>query len=109
MGWSRRTRESPGQDSEPDRTQLTLDLDGSTLAIDTLPDNGTRVVVSARGMGRKLGGWPRGLPRNPMCQISHRIHHEHLLFGVALEGSREENPGEMGMVFLSQLHCLMRH
>lgn len=62
MGWSRRIRESPGQDSEPDKTQLTLDLDGSTLAIDTLLDNGTRVVVSARGLGRKLGGGPEGSP-----------------------------------------------
>ncbi|XP_054988529.1 plexin domain-containing protein 1 isoform X2 [Sorex araneus] len=42
--WSRRAREIPGQDSEPDRTQLTMDLEGSTLAIDTLPDNETRVV-----------------------------------------------------------------
>ncbi|XP_036197130.1 plexin domain-containing protein 1 isoform X7 [Myotis myotis] len=43
-GWNRRARESPGQASEPDRTQLSQDLGGGTLAIDTLPDNGTRVV-----------------------------------------------------------------
>ncbi|XP_069337427.1 plexin domain-containing protein 1 isoform X2 [Eulemur rufifrons] len=42
--WNRRARESPGQVSEPDRTQLSQDLGGGTLAIDTLPDNGTRVV-----------------------------------------------------------------
>lgn len=42
--------------SEPDRTQLSQDLGGGTLAIDTLPDNGTKVVVSAGGMwqGREL-------------------------------------------------------
>ncbi|XP_059526829.1 plexin domain-containing protein 1 isoform X1 [Myotis daubentonii] len=43
-GWNRRARESPGQASEPDRTQLSQDLGGGTLAIDTLPDNRTRVV-----------------------------------------------------------------
>ncbi|XP_015426276.1 PREDICTED: plexin domain-containing protein 1 [Myotis davidii] len=43
-GWNRRARESPGQVSEPDRTQLSQDLGGGTLAIDTLPDNRTRVV-----------------------------------------------------------------
>ncbi|XP_059989901.1 plexin domain-containing protein 1 isoform X3 [Lagenorhynchus albirostris] len=44
QGWNRRAREIPGQVSEPDRTQLSRDLGGGTLAIDTLPDNGTRVV-----------------------------------------------------------------
>ncbi|XP_040353829.1 plexin domain-containing protein 1 [Herpailurus yagouaroundi] len=44
QGWSRRARESPGQASESDRTQLSQDPGGGTLAIDTLPDNGTRVV-----------------------------------------------------------------
>ncbi|XP_065753010.1 plexin domain-containing protein 1 [Phocoena phocoena] len=44
QGWNRRAREIPGQVSEPDRTQLSQDLGGGTLAIDTLPDNGTRVV-----------------------------------------------------------------
>nr|KAF6292217.1 plexin domain containing 1 [Pipistrellus kuhlii] len=44
QGWNRRARESPGQVSEPDRTQLSQDLGGGTLAIDTLPDNRTRVV-----------------------------------------------------------------
>nr|XP_028692270.1 plexin domain-containing protein 1 isoform X2 [Macaca mulatta] len=43
-GWNRRARESPGQVSEPDRTQLSQDLGGGTLAMDTLPDNRTRVV-----------------------------------------------------------------
>ncbi|KAL4687441.1 hypothetical protein H8959_019569, partial [Pygathrix nigripes] len=43
-GWNRRGRESPGQVSEPDRTQLSQDLGGGTLAMDTLPDNRTRVV-----------------------------------------------------------------
>ncbi|XP_007530991.1 plexin domain-containing protein 1 isoform X5 [Erinaceus europaeus] len=43
-GWSRRTRESSRQVPELDRTQLSQDLGGGTLAIDTLPDNGTRVV-----------------------------------------------------------------
>uniref|UniRef100_A0A8C4KYI8 Plexin domain containing 1 n=1 Tax=Equus asinus TaxID=9793 RepID=A0A8C4KYI8_EQUAS len=44
QSWNRRARESPGQVSEPDRTQLSQDLGGGTLAIDTLPDNGTKVV-----------------------------------------------------------------
>lgn len=49
--------------SELDRTQLSQDLGGGTLAIDKLPDNGTRVVVSAGGTqrGREVvvagGGW----------------------------------------------------
>ena len=51
-GWNRRARESPGQVSELDRTQLSQDLGGGTLAIDKLPDNGTRVVVSAGGTQR---------------------------------------------------------
>ncbi|XP_008571827.1 PREDICTED: plexin domain-containing protein 1, partial [Galeopterus variegatus] len=44
QGWNRRARESLGQVSEPDRTQLSQDLGGGTLAIDTLTDNRTRVV-----------------------------------------------------------------
>lgn len=44
QSWNRRARESPGQVSEPDRTQLSQDLGGGTLAIDSLPDNRTRVV-----------------------------------------------------------------
>lgn len=58
QGWNRRARESPGQAMEPDRTQLSQDQGGGTLAIDTLPDNGTRVVVSAVGtwMGRGVLG-----------------------------------------------------
>ncbi|XP_004707164.1 plexin domain-containing protein 1 [Echinops telfairi] len=44
QSWRRRVRESPGLVPEPDRTQLSKDLVGGTLAIDTLPDNGTRVV-----------------------------------------------------------------
>ena len=66
-GWNRRAGESPGQVSELDRTQLSQDLGGGTLAIDKLPDNGTRVVVSARGTqrGREVavvGGWGPGAP-----------------------------------------------
>lgn len=59
QGWNRRARESPGQVMEPDRTQLSQDQGGGTLAIDTLPDNGTRVVVSDVGawMGREVLGW----------------------------------------------------
>uniref|UniRef100_A0A8D0XCT5 Plexin domain containing 1 n=1 Tax=Sus scrofa TaxID=9823 RepID=A0A8D0XCT5_PIG len=44
QGWNRRAGGSPGQVSEPDRTQLSQDLGGGTLAIDTRPENGTRVV-----------------------------------------------------------------
>lgn len=44
QGWNQRTRESPGQVSGSHRTQLSQDLGGGTLAIDTLPDNSTRVV-----------------------------------------------------------------
>lgn len=64
-GWNRRARESPGQVSELDRTQLSQDLGGGTLAIDKLPDNGTRVVVSAGGTqrGREVVG---GVPRCPL-------------------------------------------
>ncbi|GAB1296760.1 Plexin domain-containing protein 1 [Apodemus speciosus] len=43
-GWSRRPRESPGQVLKPGKTQLSHDLGGDSLAIDTLPDNRTRVV-----------------------------------------------------------------
>ncbi|XP_057357418.1 plexin domain-containing protein 1 isoform X2 [Manis pentadactyla] len=42
--WNHRAHESPGQVLEPNRTQLSQDLGGGTLAIDTLQDNGTRVV-----------------------------------------------------------------
>uniref|UniRef100_A0A8C2VWN0 Plexin domain containing 1 n=2 Tax=Chinchilla lanigera TaxID=34839 RepID=A0A8C2VWN0_CHILA len=44
QGWHRRARDSPGQVSDADRTQLSQDFGGGTLAIDTLPDNSTRVV-----------------------------------------------------------------
>ncbi|XP_058532351.1 plexin domain-containing protein 1 isoform X1 [Ochotona princeps] len=44
QGWTRRARESPMQESETHRTQLSQDLGGGTLAIDTLPDNKTRVL-----------------------------------------------------------------
>lgn len=44
QGRRRGARESPARVSEPDRTQLSQDLGGGTLAIDTLPDNRTRVV-----------------------------------------------------------------
>ncbi|KAM4844304.1 plexin domain-containing protein 1 isoform 1-T1 [Thomomys bottae] len=44
QGWNQTTRGSSGQASEPDRTQLSLDLGGGPLAIDTLPDNRTTVV-----------------------------------------------------------------
>lgn len=61
QGWNRRAQKSPGQLSEPDRTQLSQDLGGGTLAIDSLPDNRTRVVVSAgrMWMGREV---PVGVP-----------------------------------------------
>uniref|UniRef100_A0A8C8T055 Plexin domain containing 1 n=1 Tax=Peromyscus maniculatus bairdii TaxID=230844 RepID=A0A8C8T055_PERMB len=45
QGWRRRARESPGQVLKPGRTQLSQDLGGASLAIDTLPDNRTRVVA----------------------------------------------------------------
>lgn len=63
QGWNRRAGGSPGQVSEPDRTQLSQDLGGGTLAIDTRPENGTRVVVSAgrTRRGREVGaGGGRG-------------------------------------------------
>ncbi|XP_054366805.1 plexin domain-containing protein 1 isoform X3 [Mirounga angustirostris] len=44
QGWSRRARESPGQVSESDKTQLSQDPGGGMLAIDRLPDNRTMVV-----------------------------------------------------------------
>uniref|UniRef100_A0ABK0LKH5 Plexin domain containing 1 n=1 Tax=Rattus norvegicus TaxID=10116 RepID=A0ABK0LKH5_RAT len=44
QGWNRRVRESPGQVLKPGKTQLSQDLGGDSLAIDTLPDNRTRVV-----------------------------------------------------------------
>lgn len=53
QGWSRRPRESPGQVSKPGKTQLSQDLGGDSLAIDTLPDNRTRVVVSAEPTWRE--------------------------------------------------------
>lgn len=54
QGWTRRARESPMQESETHRTQLSQDLGGGTLAIDTLPDNKTRVLVSSEHCG--VGG-----------------------------------------------------
>lgn len=66
-GWNRRARESPGQASEPDRTQLSQDLGGGTLAIDTLPDNRTRVVVSAGGTWG--GGTGRWGPSTWLCTL----------------------------------------
>ncbi|XP_004633748.1 plexin domain-containing protein 1 [Octodon degus] len=44
QGWHRRARDSPRQVSDMDRTQLSQDFGGGTLAIDTLSDNSTRVV-----------------------------------------------------------------
>lgn len=68
-GWNRRARESPGPVSELDRTQLSQDLGGGTLAIDKLPDNGTRVVVSAGGTqrGREVAV---GRPQVPLVSLS---------------------------------------
>lgn len=40
---------------KPGKTQLSHDLGGDSLAIDTLPDNRTRVVVSAEHMWRERG------------------------------------------------------
>uniref|UniRef100_A2A539 Plexin domain containing 1 n=1 Tax=Mus musculus TaxID=10090 RepID=A2A539_MOUSE len=53
QGWSRRPRESPAQVLKPGKTQLSQDLGGGSLAIDTLPDNRTRVVVSAEPTWRE--------------------------------------------------------
>uniref|UniRef100_A0A8I6AGP9 Plexin domain containing 1 n=1 Tax=Rattus norvegicus TaxID=10116 RepID=A0A8I6AGP9_RAT len=55
QGWNRRVRESPGQVLKPGKTQLSQDLGGDSLAIDTLPDNRTRVVVSAEPIWRERG------------------------------------------------------
>lgn len=73
--WNHRAHESPGQVLEPKRTQLSQDLGGGTLAIDTLQDNGTRVVVSAIGMWREGAKWLWGAPLVPRhaCQ-THRSH-----------------------------------
>ena len=42
------------------------DLGGGTLAIDKLPDNGTRVVVSAGGTQRGREVAVGGVPRCPL-------------------------------------------
>lgn len=55
QGWNRRVRESPEQVLKPGKTQLSQDLGGDSLAIDTLPDNRTRVVVSAEPAWRERG------------------------------------------------------
>lgn len=71
QGWNRRARESPGQMSKPDRTQLSQDLGGGTLAIDSLPDNRTRVVVSAGGTWSVgVGGGSAGGDGVPHVRLS---------------------------------------
>ncbi|XP_052613455.1 plexin domain-containing protein 1 isoform X2 [Peromyscus californicus insignis] len=54
QGWHRRARESPEQVLKPGRTQLSQDLGGASLAIDTLPDNRTRVVAVWFCLGKIL-------------------------------------------------------
>lgn len=93
QGWNRRAGGSPGQVSEPDRTQLSQDLGGGTLAIDTRPENGTRVVVSAgrtrRGRDVGAGGGGGSPPGDP----STLIRHTGVSFGVGPGGQRgERNP-----------------
>ena len=90
-GWNRRAGESPGQVSELDRTQLSQDLGGGTLAIDKLPDNGTRVVVSAGGTQRGREVVVGGL--GPWCPLQTSQTHKCILWGrswrsVWREGSR---------------------
>lgn len=89
QGWNRRARESPGQVMEADRTQLSEDQGGGTLAIDTLPDNGTRVVVSDVGawMGREVLG--RG------AQVPHVCTY-HLPLGLARRSVWRERSGGDG-------------
>lgn len=67
--------------SELDRTQLSQDPGGGTLAIDTLPDNRTRVVVSAGGTwkGREVAV---GDPPGALCVLARGINH--ISFGIVL-------------------------
>ncbi|XP_043859662.1 plexin domain-containing protein 1 isoform X4 [Dromiciops gliroides] len=44
LGWRRRVRESTGRAPEPNRKRLSQDQRGGTLAIDTFPDNETKIV-----------------------------------------------------------------
>ncbi|XP_020853359.1 plexin domain-containing protein 1 isoform X2 [Phascolarctos cinereus] len=44
LGWRRRVRESTGRVPEPNRKRLSQDQGGGTLAIDTFPDNETKIV-----------------------------------------------------------------
>lgn len=90
-GWNRRARESPGQVSEPDRTQLSQDLGGGTLAMDTLPDNRTRVVVSAGGTWRGSEvGVGEVSPAAPGALV---LHADHISFVVGPGGQGgEKNP-----------------
>lgn len=97
-GWNRRARESPGQVSELDRTQLSQDLGGGTLAIDKLPDNGTRVVVSAGGTqrGREVvGGGSPGAP----CKL---VRATSVSFGVDPGGQHGERAPKGGDGSLAQ-------
>lgn len=87
QSWNRRARESPGQVSEPDRTQLSQDLGGGTLAIDSLPDNRTRVVVSAGGMWMGREGPGGRSPGAPWTLVRHACYV--YLLGLALEVSVE--------------------
>lgn len=89
QGWNRRAGGSPGQVSEPDRTQLSQDLGGGTLAIDTRPENGTRVVVSAgrTRRGREVGaGGAGGVPRGTRVHSSDtQVYPLGLAQGVSVE------------------------
>lgn len=94
QGWSRRARESPGQVSESDKTQLSQDPGGGMLAIDRLPDNRTMVVVSAGGTGKGkevvLGGSPGALCVLVRCT-------NHISFGIGLgcqHGERDPRGGD---------------
>lgn len=81
QGWGRRARESPGKMSESDRTQLSQDPGGGTLAIDTLPDNGTRVVVSAGGTWKGREVVVRDSP-GALCKLVGPANH--IPFGTGL-------------------------
>lgn len=94
QGWSRRARESPGQASQSDRTQLSQDPGGGTLAIDTLPDNGTRVVVSAGGTWKGREVAVRDSPGALSKLVSPA---NHISFGIGLgcrHGERDPRGGD---------------
>lgn len=79
---------------ESDRTQLSQDPGGGTLAIDTLPDNRTRVVVSAGGTWKGREVAVGRLPRRPGCTCQR--HKSHPL-GLALDVSMVRGLPRVGM------------